>query len=93
MTSSRTAGLVAGPVALTVLAAAACPPARLECGPGSEVFRTVDTIRRGDTLLRLSRLDSIRCEAFELELQGPPLEDSAAVPDTVVASIEIRRLP
>jgi hypothetical protein len=66
-----TAGLVAGAVGLAALVASSCPPARIECGPGSEVFRTVDTIQLGDTLLRISRLDSIRCERFELELQEP----------------------
>lgn len=72
--------------------ASACPPARIECGPGSEVFRTIDTVQRGDTLLRLSRLDSIRCDRFELELQEPAAIDSTAVPDTVVDSLVIVRV-
>jgi hypothetical protein len=78
--SSRTAGLVAGAVGLAALVASSCQPDRLECGPGSEVFRTIDTVQAGgDTLLRIARLDSIRCE----------LSSSADAPEPV----RIRRVP
>ncbi|MGE0160720.1 MAG: hypothetical protein AB7T31_15035 [Gemmatimonadales bacterium] len=60
------------------------------------MFRTVDTVWSADStaLLRLSRLDSIRCDLLDVELeQLQELDDSIALPDPdSVASIMIRRI-
>lgn len=81
--------LTAAAAALFFAAGCGGGTSRIVCGPGGQVWTTVDTIRRGDSILVITQVDSIACErsgGLPLVIPETRPPDTTAVADTSSAA-------